>query len=186
MMPRNSARTSGRADGEPKPEELTVRSKHHWWRINRQSTFGVVIGMLGAFAGTFIPISNLLSTALITAATFIIGFDPQSPAFRRYFAYDRVNRTVVAMNRWGRWRSYPRVDSAWFELVHRTGELQEVQPDGKRTSLHINRKRANPEDWEAFLAYLRRDQALYGQRPMRTSHGTAAIGPEPGADVGAS
>ncbi|GAB3997717.1 hypothetical protein GCM10029992_21490 [Glycomyces albus] len=72
MMPRNSAQTSGRTDGEPKPEELTVRFKRRWF-INRQSTAGVVTSMMFSLLGPFLP--EALSAGLI-AAPLLVGFNP--------------------------------------------------------------------------------------------------------------
>lgn len=143
----------GRIDGEPQPEELTIRWKRHWF-INKKSQVGIGSGVVLSVIGAFLP--PMMGPAL-AAVPLILSFDPQAPATRRYFAYHRISRTITAVNNWGRWTQYPRRPGSRLALREHTGELFELRPDGEKKPLPIKRKLANPDDWNAFTARFRRD-----------------------------
>lgn len=161
MMPRISAQTSGPADGLPQPEELVVRPKRRG-TVDGLPRISTILGVIAVVVDVLDvlpePVSDTLVMAPLLATALMILASPNN---NRYFAYNRVTRTIVARDRfWGRWRTYPRQGFTRFEYSRTDKELFEVRDDGTKSKLHINPKQAKRVDWEAFMVRFRRDLSL--------------------------
>jgi hypothetical protein len=106
------------------------------------------------------------------AAGAMIGLGALPYVMRRLFVYDPRTRSVTARERlWGTWEHYPRKNFDRLEYESATGRIVEVQADGKRKRVPVNRGDAVGSEWREFVEQFDRDHAPVEPRS------------EPGRDV---
>jgi hypothetical protein len=171
-----------------KPKPMWITDDVAWRRVGfnrRRLAFMMIFGTLAAPAG-FAAVAygakpefyylGFMTLAVLPAMVALLGFLFLLQG--TYFCYDCQGFALQGINPWGtniirRWRSkgihpwhpeketsYPERGFDRLEFSVANASVNQVRPDGGRERLWMRPGWADPTDWDAFIAHLRRIGAL--------------------------